>query len=250
MWWRSFFLQSAWSYAFKQNLGFADLYRRLSRRAGPGTAVLVEPFNTNPVTSCFVVPFLAGRAGGAGAEPPPGDRGTGGAPDEAGAGQTEEAEFRSARAMLASSFAATGDRLVWYLLRPAAGLIGAGLGWLTQQAWVGAAGLVVAYDVPQLALRIGLWRAGRRGAPPGVELKRLQAWAERVRRAGVAAAGFLAVAVPLRGPGWGPVGVACMVAAAGGSWLVLRRWPRAGTLLAVVGLIVALSMNRGLPRVF
>jgi hypothetical protein len=225
MWWRTFFLQSAWSYASKQNLGFADLYRRAAPGTGLPAGTLLEPFNTNPVTSCYVVPFLAARPGGA-------------------------EEFRQARAFLASSFAATGDRLVWYLLRPAAGLLAAGLGWLTHSAWIGAAALLAGYNVPQVALRVSLWRAGANSSPPGAELRRLTAWAERVRRAGLAVAGFLAVAVPAHGTGWGPVGVATFMGSIGVSWLVLRRWPRAGTVLALSFLALALLLNRGLPRVF
>jgi mannose/fructose/N-acetylgalactosamine-specific phosphotransferase system component IID len=238
MWWRTLFVQSAWSYAYKQNLGFAGLYRRAAPRTGLDTAALVEPFNTNPVTGCYVVPFLAGRDAGAGLAVGPATR------------AAADSEFRQARSFLASSFAATGDRLVWYLLRPAAGLVAAGLATLTQQAWAGAAALLVAYNGPQLALRASLWRAGAAGAAPGVELKRLTAWAERLRLAGLAVAGFLAVAVPARGAGWGPVGVALLAGSGGVSWLVLRRWPRAGTLLALAYLAAALFLNRGLPRVF
>jgi mannose/fructose/N-acetylgalactosamine-specific phosphotransferase system component IID len=238
VWWRTFFLQSAWSYAFKQNLGFARLYRRVAPGSALGTGTLLEPFNTNPVTSCFVVPFLAGR-----------DPGAAVGPDGAAATAAVD-EFRQARAFLASSFAATGDRLVWYLLRPAAGLAAAGLAWLAQQAWVGAVALVLAYDAPQLALRASLWRAGESGAAPGAQLKRLTAWAERVRRMGLALAGFLLVAVPARGPGWGPVGVAQLLGSMGFAWMVLRRWPRAGTLLALAYLAAAVILNHGMPRVF
>ena len=101
MWWRSWFLQSAWSYEFKQNLGFAAAFRRLRPGSRIPAARLLEPFNTNPATFCFVLPFLATQE----------------------AGGADEEAFLRARAFLASSFAATGDRLVWFLLRPAAGRV-------------------------------------------------------------------------------------------------------------------------------
>src|SRR5438128_3386197 len=112
MWWRSFFLQAAWSYEYKQNLGFAWFYGAASPLR-PGAPGLAEPFNTNPVTSCFVVPFL----------------------------KSQESTFASpedllrARSFLSSSFAATGDRLVWFLLRPLAGLAGIAVCWLAPPGW-------------------------------------------------------------------------------------------------------------------
>ncbi|MBI5837243.1 MAG: hypothetical protein HZB25_08365 [Candidatus Eisenbacteria bacterium] len=246
MWWRTFFLQAAWSYAHKQNLGFASLYRRLAPGTRVGPVRLLEPFNTNPVTSCFVLPYLRrldppGRAPDgapvAGVVAPPG-------PDPA------MEEFLRARGFLATSFAATGDRLVWYLLRPAAGLLGAGLAWWTQSAAAGAAVLVAAYGLPQLALRATLWRAGAGGASPAGCLRVLTARAERVRRLGLALTGFLAVAAAARGPGWDPEGVGCLLVSFAVSLVVLRWKPRAGTLLALGLLAAAVFLNRGMPRVF
>jgi len=229
VWWRTFFLQASWSYAFKQNLGFAALYRRRAPGTRLGLATLAEPFNTNPVASAFVIPFLARR------DPP----------EPAAALE----EFRRDRGFLASAFAAAGDRLAWQLLRPLAGLAGAGVAWLSQQAWLGAAALVLAYDAPQLALRASLWRAGAAGAPPGPQVQRLSAWAERARRAGLALTGFLAVAVALRGPGWGPAAVVLGAGAVVLALGVLPGRPRAGSLLALALVAAAVLLNRGLPRV-
>ena len=225
MWERTHFLQAVFSYEYKQNIGFAAVYGEL---AGPESVAGDEyfrPFNTNPVTSSFVIPFLARlREQGAGAE-----------------------EFERAKAFLSTSFAATGDRFAWFLLRPLAGLMGATVLWVLPGAsWLGVLTLLLVYNVPQLRLRSRLWKAGGRGDSPAAEVQRISRMSETVRRAGLAATGFAAVAVLAREPFGHPEAVGFMALAILISLPMLKRFPRSGTWIALGFLGLTLTLNHGL----
>ncbi len=219
MWWRTFFLQAAFSYARKQNLGLAAIYRRLRPDTAIPTEVLLEPFNTHPVASAFVLPFLALQEG-------------------AGA---DLGRFRDARAALASSFAAVCDRLFWYLLRPVAGLLGLSILGLTRipnREWVAAGVMLVAYNGPQCFARARLWSQGRRGESPVRVARELSGASEVVRRAGLVILG-LAAAVAALPASASRLGLIPLLAGVAFGWFGLRRWPQAATWLALAGALLA-----------
>ena len=224
MWWRTFFLQASWSPNFKQNLGFASLYHDAAPPGEVAPDWHFEPFNTNPVTSSFVLPFLAGQeAAGASVE-----------------------DLRRARAALSTSFAATGDRFAWFLLRPLAGLAGLTAAWLFGQPWAGPLALLLIYNGPQWALRSWLWGAGKRGESPAAEVRRISRMSEAARAAGLLVTGFLAASLAGRGAAWGGANLALGLASLIACYFVLRLRPRWATWIALLLLGLGMTLNHGL----
>lgn len=225
MWKQTHFLQAAFSNAYKQNIGFVAIFGEV---AGPDSVVddaFYRPFNTNPVTSSFVIPFLV-RQRREGADPE---------------------QFERAKAFLSTSFAATGDRFAWFLLRPLAGLAGAMVLWVLPGAsWLGVLTLLLVYNVPQLLLRGHLWKAGTRGDSPAAEVQRIGRMSEVARKAGLVVTGFAAVAVLAREPFGHPEAVGYLAAAVLISLPLLKRFPRSGTWIALGFVGLTLTLNHGL----
>ena len=136
MFWRSFFLQAVWNPRGMQNVGFCFALMPLLKRHGGGRdarrAFLKRHlafFNTNPT----LAPYAMGAAA------------------EREAAGANEAEVALAKKGLASLLGMYGDALMWWALRPLAGVAAVLLA-LQGNLWAPVA-LVVLYAVPHLAMK-------------------------------------------------------------------------------------------------
>lgn len=150
---RLFCLQATWNYERQQGVGWAWAIEPALRRLYPDDATFRERlaehtayFNTQPVMASFalgaVTELEARRAAG---EP------------------LDAAAVMRVKHALGSSFAALGDRLFWFTLRPFAAVTGVLLA-LLGVPWA-AAGLWMCYNVLHLPLRFAGVEDGVRRGP-------------------------------------------------------------------------------------
>jgi PTS system mannose-specific IID component len=177
MFWRSFFLQAVWNPRGMQNVGFCFALMPLLRRSGTSgdarKAFLnrhLAFFNTNPT----LAPYAIGAAALREAE---------GADDEGVA---------SVKKGLAGLLGMAGDALMWWGLRPLAGLLAVFLA-TYGSAWAPVA-LVAVYGVPHLVIKGRGLAVGATAGPSGAgEMlgRRLKAFVRALRALAAFVAGLV-----------------------------------------------------------
>ena len=174
MFWRSLFLQAAWNPRGMQNVGFCFALMPLLRRCGDSAdarrAFLKRHlafFNTNPTLASYAI----------------------GAAAECEVGDEDEAKIAAVKKGLSSLLGMSGDALMWWALRPLAGVVAVLLA-LEGSPWAPVV-LVALYGVPHLVLK-------GRGISVGVRRREIGAGEavgrrfRRVVRSARAAAAFCA----------------------------------------------------------
>ncbi len=154
--WRSFFLQSSWSYDRMQSLGFAfallPVLRRLYGKGGEfpqRLAAHMEYFNTQPYFASFILGAAAKR-------------------EEERAAGTEEADPSEVKKTLMAPLGALGDSFFWGALRPLAAAIAVAT--FLAGAWWAPILFLVLYNAVHVTLRWVLIREGYRTGGDAVAL--------------------------------------------------------------------------------
>lgn len=215
---RANLLQAAWNFERQQGLGWAHAIAPALRRLYPAREQFLERlaehtafFNTQPT-------FASLALGAAARLEEERANGTGG----------DASSMARLKAVLGSTFAAIGDRLFWFTLRPFAAAIGVLLAMVfPHQAW-GALGLWLVYAVPHLVVRfrgVGWGYAEGPAVLSGAFRERLEAAMRWIAVLGCALLG-VALAWALA-PAGEPRPIAVQCALAGGLGLGLLTAQRA-----------------------
>lgn len=232
MFFRSFLLQSCWSFAGRQNLGFLFALEPLLRRLYPerdefSRAAMrhLACFNTQPYMSGFAL-GVVGRMERERAALKPGER------------EAQDKKIDRMKASLSAALAAMGDSFFWGTLRPACAAATL-LVWLV--LWTARAphpifwGLLfylASYNAVALwARRTGLARGFAAGAEVVEELERMnwRAKTRAVRRGGLAALAFVIAAAWLVAPWGGAAGWRSAAVFSAAFFLRGRGWTAAKT---------------------
>lgn len=150
--WRSFFLQAAWNYQGKQNLGAAAaLQPALEEIHGTGTAALQRSL-TRALTQFNTQPYMAGPILGSLIK----------VEETAAQSDLSPETMIKYQMALTTAFAAIGDAFFWNGLLPATAVLG--LLWAVQGTFWGALVFLLVYNSVHLVVRIGgFWLGYRRG---------------------------------------------------------------------------------------
>jgi PTS system mannose-specific IID component len=239
--WRSFFIQSSWSFDRMQSLGFAfamvPVLRRLYPDDGERSARIaahMEYFNTQPYFASFILGAAARREE---------DRATG---LDSGA---DPAEIKTA---LMAPLGALGDSFFWGAFRPFAGAV-AVAGLLTGVWWAPLLYLVL-YNAVHVGLRGALVFAGYRTAGDAVALMgryHFTLLARLFKSLTLAVIGCTLGAVTLWGPERAPTGampgamlaVAALAAAAGLTVLLRAGATPVRIMLGLAALCMGLALG-------
>ena len=230
---RSFLVQGSWNYRTLIGTGLGWALLPVSARLNPDEpkglvpSDVDDPFNSHPYLTPLALGALARTA-------------------EEGADLERVRRFRDA---LRSPLGSLGDKLIWGAWRPLCLLGGILAAVLGVRPGVVIGTLLVAYNLPQVALRGGGLTVGLRlGFDVGgaLERARLAQWSERVESAGVLVFGallglLLGKGLALSGLGFLWVWAGCVFLLGGilrGE--ALRRWaPVLLLLLIALGLVIS-----------
>ncbi|MCE9626983.1 MAG: PTS system mannose/fructose/sorbose family transporter subunit IID [Candidatus Eisenbacteria bacterium] len=234
---RAHLLQAVWNFERQQGIGWAFALAPVLERLYPDRATRTERlaehtayFNTQPTLASFAL--------GAAAR----------VEEARAAGQGDAASMARLKSALGSTYAALGDRLFWFTLRPFAAACGVLLALTRPQSMSGALVLWLVYALPHVGLRaMGvLWGYEQGpGVLSGAFRERLE-WVVRVL--GVLGCAVLGVVFAWSlAPGGEPRPIAVQCALAGGLGLGLLTAQRArpsptrwALVLGILGLWLAL----------
>lgn len=234
---RAHLLQAVWNFERQQGLGWAFALAPVLERLYPDARTRLDRlaehtayFNTQPTLASFAL-GAAARAEEARAD-----------------GQGDAASMARLKAALGSTYAALGDRLFWFTLRPFAATVGVLLALTRPQSMAGALALWATYALPHLALRTFgvLWGHERGPAVLSGGFRDKLEWVVRVL--GVLGCAVLGVTFAWSlAPGGEPRPIAVQCALAGGLGLGLLTAQRArpsptrwALVLGILGLGLAL----------
>ncbi len=156
--WRSFLIQTSWSFDRMQSLGFAYAIQPVLKKLYPSRAeyesrlkLHMEYFNTQPYLASFILGAVARLE------------------QERASGQDRSADVSGIKAALMGPLGALGDSFFWGALKPLSAIVATAL--LLADAWWAPFVFLVLYNIVHIGLRAAVLVHGYDSAGDAVSLK-------------------------------------------------------------------------------